>query len=174
MNASKAKKSPDGRPLKLTDADRKIISVLQVDGRRPYAQIAADVGVPESVVRYRVRRMQRAGLLQVVGIADPMRIGFDHLALVGVRVRQGALQRVSRELAALPETSYVVTTTGSFDLMIEVVCRDRSHFTELVTERLQLVDGVEATESFLVLEIHKMTYGWGAGQPPPVASGGEG
>ena len=150
--------------VKLDEVDRGIIGALQADGRRPYSRIAAELGVSESVVRYRAQRLEQAGVLQVVGIADPMRIGFDRMALIGVKVRPGTVDAVCAAITAFPETSYVVAIAGSFDVMVEVVCRDTAHFTELLTQRLHHVDGVVSAESFLVLEIHKMAYGWGVGQ----------
>lgn len=149
--------------MKLDDVDKGIISALQADGRRPYSRIAADLDVSESVVRYRAQRLEQAGVLQVVGIADPLRIGFDRMALIGVKVRPGALDDVCVAITALPETSYVAAIAGSYDVIVEVVCRDTGHFTELL-KRLHVVDGVTSTESFLVLEIHKMAYGWGVGE----------
>jgi Lrp/AsnC family transcriptional regulator, regulator for asnA, asnC and gidA len=150
--------------VKLDEVDRGIIGALQADGRRPYSRIAAQLGVSESVVRYRAQRLDQAGVLQVVGIADPMRIGFDRMALIGVKARPGTVDAVCAAITAFPETSYVVAIAGSFDVMVEVVCRDTAHFTELLTQRLHHVDGVVSAESFLVLEIHKMAYGWGVGQ----------
>jgi Lrp/AsnC family transcriptional regulator for asnA, asnC and gidA len=150
--------------VKLDEVDRGIIGALQADGRRPYSRIAAELGVSESVVRYRAQRLDQAGVLQVVGIADPMRIGFDRMALIGVKVRPGTVDAVCAAITAFPETSYVVAIAGSFDVMVEVVCRDTVHFTELLTQRLHHVDGVVSAESFLVLEIHKMAYGWGVGE----------
>lgn len=149
--------------VKLDDVDKQIISALQADGRRPYSRIAADLDVSESVVRYRAQRLEQAGVLQVVGIADPLRIGFDRMALIGLKVRPGTLDAVCAAITELPETSYVAALAGSFDAIVEVVCRDTAHFTELL-KRLHLVDGVTSTESFLVLEIHKMAYGWGVGE----------
>jgi Lrp/AsnC family transcriptional regulator for asnA, asnC and gidA len=149
--------------VKLDDVDKRIISALQADGRRPYSRIAADLDVSESVVRYRAQRLEQAGVLQVVGIADPLRIGFDRMALIGLKVRPGALDDVCAAITKLPETSYVAALAGSFDAIVEVVCRDTAHFTELL-KRLHVVDGVTSTESFLVLEIHKMAYGWGVGE----------
>jgi Lrp/AsnC family transcriptional regulator for asnA, asnC and gidA len=149
--------------VKLDDVDKRIISALQADGRRPYSRIAADLDVSESVVRYRAQRLEQAGVLQVVGIADPLRIGFDRMALIGLKVRPGSLDDVCAAITELPETSYVAALAGSFDAIVEVVCRDTAHFTELL-KRLHVVDGVTSTEPFLVLEIHKMAYGWGVGE----------
>jgi Lrp/AsnC family transcriptional regulator for asnA, asnC and gidA len=159
--------------IRLDDIDRRIIGALQVDGRRPYSRIAADLGVSESVIRYRHQRLERAGILQVVGIADPLRIGFDRMALIGLRVRPGAVHSVSEAVTAFPETSYVAVVAGSYDLIVEVVCRDTAHFTELLTERLHRVDGVLSADSFLVLEIHKMAYGWGVPEVATTADEGQ-
>jgi Lrp/AsnC family transcriptional regulator for asnA, asnC and gidA len=155
------RRSSDAQSVKLDDVDRGIIATLQADGRRPFSRIAGDLGVSESVVRYRVARLEEHGLLQIVGIADPLRIGFDRMALLGIRVRPGSVEHVCEEMAALPETSYVAETAGSFDLFVEVICRDTSHFAGLLKERVHRIDGVVAVESFLVLDIHKLAYGWG-------------
>jgi Lrp/AsnC family transcriptional regulator for asnA, asnC and gidA len=145
----------------LDDIDRRLIAELQADGRKPYSRIASELDVSESVVRYRAQRLEDEGVLQVVGIADPLRIGFDRMALVGLRVEPGTARRVCETVTELPETSYVVMIAGSFDVLVELICRDTQHFTELLTERLQTIDGIVATEAFFVLEVHKMAYGWG-------------
>jgi Lrp/AsnC family transcriptional regulator for asnA, asnC and gidA len=149
---------------KLDDVDRRLIAALQADGRRPYSRIATRLGVSESVVRYRAQRLEKAGILQVVGIADPLKIGFDLMSMIGVKVRPGALDHVCEQVTALPETSYVAAIAGAYDVLVEVVCRDTAHFSELLKRRLHEIDGVVDTESFLILEIHKMAYGWGVGE----------
>lgn len=150
----------DGR---LDDIDRRVVAALQADGRRPFRSVAAELGISESVVRYRVQRLEAAGILQVVGIADPLKIGFDLMAMVGVTVRPGAVADVCAGLRVLPETSYVAAVAGRYDVLVEVVCRDTAHFQQLLNEQLHRIDGVAGTESFLILEIHKMAYGWGVG-----------
>src|SRR3954452_9864562 len=110
--------------VKLDDVDRRIIGALQADGRRPYSRIAAELDVSESVVRYRAQRLEQAGVLQVVGIADPLRIGFDRMALIGLKVRPGTLNGVCAAVTAFPETSYVAAIAGTYDVIVEVVCRD--------------------------------------------------
>jgi Lrp/AsnC family transcriptional regulator, regulator for asnA, asnC and gidA len=147
----------------LDETDRRIVAVLQVDGRRPFSRIAQDLGISDSAVRYRVNRLEEAGILQIVGIADPLRIGFDLMSLIGISVLPGHTEDVVAAVTALPESSYVAVTAGSFDLFIEVICRDTRHFSELLVERIQAVPGVTGTQSFLVHRIHKLAYGWGVG-----------
>jgi Lrp/AsnC family transcriptional regulator for asnA, asnC and gidA len=159
------------QPARLDDVDRRVIAALQADGRKPYSRIASELDVSESVVRYRVQRLERAGILQVVGIADPLKIGFDLMSMIGVKVRPGALDAVCAAITALPETSYVAAIAGAYDVLVEVVCRDTAHFSELLKNRLHEIDGVVDTESFLILEIHKMAYGWGVGEVATVPVG---
>lgn len=145
----------------LDDIDRKLITILQQDGRKSFKEIADDTGIPASSVRYRVQRLEDTGVLQIVGVANPLNIGFDHLALVGIHCAPGTARSVCESLATHPETSYVVVTSGGFDVMVEIVCRDMDHYKEFVLERLQLTEGVRSTETFFVLEAHKLAYGWG-------------
>lgn len=161
---TKSADGPLGTLARIDDIDRQIIGALQVEGRRPYSRIAAELGVSESMVRYRVGRLEQSGLLQIVGIADPLQLGFDRMAVIALKVRSGAVHDVCRELTAFPETSYVAAIAGVYDVLAEVICRDTAHFNNLLTERLHNVDGVLSAESFLVLEIHKMAYGWGVGE----------
>src|ERR1700712_5999638 len=100
--------------VKLDETDKRRLGAVQADGRRPYSRIAAELDVSESVVRYRAQRLEQAGVLQVVGIADPLRIGFDRMALIGLKVRPGALDAVCHAVTAFPETSYVAAIAGPY------------------------------------------------------------
>ena len=88
------------------------------------------------------------------------KVGFDLMALIGVGVAPGMIRDVADVMSQLPEASYVARVAGRFDLIVEVVCRDTAHFSALLSDRMQAVDGVLRTESFLILGIDKMAYGW--------------
>lgn len=144
----------------LDDTSRAIIAELQQDGRRPYATIAAAVGLSEAAVRARVQRLVEAGAVQIVAVTDPRQLGLARQAMLGVRVR-GDSSLAAQALAALPEVSYVVLTAGSFDLLVEVVCRSDEHLLEVVNSRIRTVPEVASLETFLYLELTKQTYTWG-------------
>ncbi len=150
----------------LDDIDRKLIAILQKDGRRSFKEISEETGVPASSVRYRVQRLEDSGTLQIVGVADPLRIGFDRLAMIGLKCEMGKARQVCEALSKLPETSYVVLTTGPYDVMVEVVCRDVAHYTELLHDRLPKQEGIVDADTFFVLETYKLAYGWGVGDAP--------
>jgi Lrp/AsnC family transcriptional regulator for asnA, asnC and gidA len=151
-----------GRPgsVLLDETSRAIVAELQQDGRRPYASIAAAVGLSEAAVRVRVQRLVEAGAVQIVAVTDPRQLGLARQAMLGVRVR-GDASLAAQALAALPEVSYVVLTAGSFDLLVEVVCRSDEHLLEVVNSHIRTVPEVASLETFLYLDLAKQTYTWG-------------
>jgi len=143
-------------PDELSALDKRIIEHLQEDGRRPFTQIAAALGVSEAAVRARTNRLVERGVLQIVGVADPEALGFQQ-ALIGVRCEPGRLLDVAEALAAMPEVDYVVVTAGRFDVLIETVAEDNEGLLRFLVERLQRVDGVRDTETFSYLRLVKQT-----------------
>ena len=147
--------------VEVSELDKRIIEHLQQDGRRAYTRIAADLGVSEAAVRARTNRLIERGILQVVGVTDPLKLGFHQQAMIGVRCQADRLMEVAEAVAAFPEVSYLVVTAGSYDILIEVVCEDNDALLRFLTERLRRVDGVSETETFVYLRMVKQTYAWG-------------
>src|SRR5512141_597365 len=123
-------------PDELSPLDKRIIEHLQADGRRPFTQIATELGVSEAAVRARTNRLIERGILQVVGVADPGKPGFQQ-ALIGIRCEPGRLLEVADALAALTEVDYVVVTAGRFDILIEAVAPDNEGLLQFLNDRLQ-------------------------------------
>ena len=142
------------------DVGKRLIEELQQDGRRSYAALAKTVGLSEAAVRQRVQRMVDSGLMQVVAVTDPLQVGFHRQAMIGLRV-EGDLVRVADELAKIDEVDYVVVTAGSFDILLELVCEDDDHLLRVLSERVRVLPGVRATETFVYLKLAKQTYAWG-------------
>jgi Lrp/AsnC family transcriptional regulator for asnA, asnC and gidA len=145
--------------MKLDTTNRRIIESLQRDGRRSFTALARDLGISETAVRARVQKLTGAGVIEMVAVTNPLMVGFDVMAMIGVQAGDD-LQRIADEVSAWDETSYVVIISGSFDLLVEVVCADNKHLLRVV-ERLRAVTGVRATETFMYLDLHKQTFAWG-------------
>ena len=159
---SAARRVQAGRGVdEVSTLDKRIIEHLQQDGRRPFTQIAADLGVSEAAVRARTNRLVERGILQIVGVTDPLKLGFQQQAMIGVRCERDRLLQVSEAVSAFPEVDYVVITAGTFDLLIEVVCENNEALLQFLTEKLRAVDGVRETETFVYLRMVKQTYQWG-------------
>lgn len=146
--------------VNLDEVSKTIIELLQHDGRKSYASIAQHVGLSEAAVRQRVQRLLDADVMQIVAVTDPLQVGFQRQAMVGLRV-SGDITPVAEALTEMDEVAYVVTTAGSFDVLAEVVCEDDNHLLELLTTRIRALPGVTATETFVYLKLNKQLYNWG-------------
>ena len=149
------------RGSEVSDLDKRIIEHLQEDGRRPFTQIAADLGVSEAAVRARTGRLIERDILQVVGVTDPLKLGFQQMAMIGVKCEASRLIEVAEEIAAFAETDYVVVTAGTYDILVECVAEDNYALLAFLSERLRKIPGVRETETFVYLRLIKQTYQWG-------------
>src|SRR5450759_3098988 len=145
----------------VSDLDKLIIEHLQHDGRRPFTQIASDLGVSEAAVRARTNRLVERGILQIVGVTDPLKLGFQQVAMVGIRCERDRLVSVAEAVSAFPEVDYVVITAGTYDVLIEVVCEDNAALLDFLAGKLRAIEGVRDTETFVYLRMVKQTYQWG-------------
>jgi Lrp/AsnC family transcriptional regulator for asnA, asnC and gidA len=138
--------------------DRQIIAALKEDGRMSFAEIARLLDVSPGMVRERYHRLVQRGILQVVAVTNPLRVGYRMMTLVGIKVDSGQLHEVARQIAAFEEVIYLVLCTGAYDILAEVVCRDNADLLHFLAERLRTVGGVRDTESFVYLDIVKEIY----------------
>jgi Lrp/AsnC family transcriptional regulator for asnA, asnC and gidA len=145
---------PDG----LDAVDRHIMAALHQDGRVPFAQIADQLKVSPGMIRMRYNRMVQMGYLKVVAISNPLRIGFNTMAFIGIRVDGSKLLEVADEIASLDNVIYLIVVSGRYDILAEVMCRDRADLLRFLTEKLYRIPGVREAESFMHLKIAKEIY----------------
>ncbi|MGD8904398.1 MAG: Lrp/AsnC family transcriptional regulator, partial [Anaerolineae bacterium] len=100
----------------LDKTDQAIVSQLQYDGRKPYTDIAAELGLTEGAVRRRVKRMSDEGILQIVGIVEPQFLEWNAAGMIGVSVQAGRVEEVGERIAQFPEVTYLFMASGGFDL----------------------------------------------------------
>jgi Lrp/AsnC family transcriptional regulator, regulator for asnA, asnC and gidA len=166
-NAQDGRRGPITRPRRLDAVDTGLIEALQRNGRESFRSISRRLGVSEATIRARYARLCDENILQVAGVTNPLGLGFEAQAMVGVRTA-GPPAPVAEEISGWEEADYVVITAGQFDLLVEVLCTDRGHLFE-VTNRIRGLEGVVSTESFLYLYLCKQLYDWGTRAPEPSA-----
>ena len=148
------------RSISLDDKARKIIELLQGDGRLSYSAIAKQVGLSEAAARHRVQKLIDSGVMQIVAVTDPMQMGFARQAMIGIKV-SGDVREVAAELAKMDQLDYIVITTGRFDILAELVAESDDELLEIVSGKINAVDNVLITETFVYLRLEKQTYAWG-------------
>ncbi len=144
--------------LILDEVDQYIINAMREDGRVAFAQIAEKLNVSPGMIRIRYNRLVENGVLKVVAITNPLRLGFKTMAMIGVRTDGAKMLEVAAQIAALEEVIYLIVVSGRFDIVCEVVCRDNTELLRFLTEKLHSIDGVREAESFIHLKIEKEVY----------------
>lgn len=139
--------------------DSEILELLRKDARRPYTDIAQQLGTSEGTVRNRVARLIQNQTVQFVGLIDPNQVGYDAPAMIGVTVQSNLLEKAANKIAQFPEVSYLVMVSGEYDLVVEVLCQDREHFASFLNDKLRQVEGVVRTQSFMILRTFKRAHG---------------
>ena len=143
----------------MDDLDRKLIALLQVNGRASNARIARDVGVSEGTVRRRLRRLIQEEVIRVVAVPDPEKMGLNTLALVGIQADPDKIDIVAKKLAHLPEAHYVSLTTGSYDIFMWVALASSEELGKFLRQKVGVTEGIRRTETFVHLAIAKKGYG---------------
>lgn len=143
----------------MDDLDRKLIDLLQVNGRASNARIARQVGVSEGTVRRRLRHLIQSKIIRVVAVPDPQQMGLNTIALVGVQADPDKIDAVASRLSELPEAQYTALTTGSYDIFIWVALPTAEDLGHFLRQKVGATPGVRRTETFVHLSILKKGYG---------------
>lgn len=139
----------------IDNLDRRIIALLQVDGRMPNTKIATQLGVSEGTVRKRIERLFEQNVIQVTATVDPSKLGYDIVAFIAIEADLTKVDDLAKRLAELREVRYAAHATGTFDVLIEVVVRSPQELHDLVTKTIATMDGVRRTETSIVPKIAK-------------------
>ena len=144
--------------------DRAILRELQTDGRIPYAELGPKVGLSPSAARQRLQRLIDTDVVHVVGVTDPMAMGGQAMALLGIIV-DGDVRAVADALGHRDEVVYSVLTSGGFDLFAEVVCGRPRDLLDFINDVVTPIEGVTRVQSFPYFGIHTHRFAWDLGGP---------
>ena len=94
--------------MRIDDTSRRILEILQRDGRCPNTVIGRAVGISEAAVRARIHALTEAGVLQIVGLTDPSNMGFGVIAMIGVQANSD-LNRIAEQVGGVDRLSLQMT-----------------------------------------------------------------
>ena len=143
----------------MDELDRRIIALLQADGRASNAKIAREVGVSEGTVRRRLRRLIDGDIIKVIAVPNLEQMGYGTAALVGIQTGPGMVDDVAAAIGALDEAHYVAITTGAYDIFAWVGLESPEKLGNFLRGKVGTIPGVTRTETFVNLAIKKRTYG---------------
>lgn len=147
---------------RLDAIDRKLLALLQTDGRMSLTALAARVGLSPSPCLRRLRQLERAGIIaRYVAVLDQHKVGLPVSVFVSIKLesqRQEALDRFTRAIARWPEVVECYLMTGPRDYLLRVVVADLAAYERFLKQKLTTVEGVASIESSFALEQVKYTH----------------
>ena len=150
---------PTQRPLDPVDCE--LIRLLQQDGRIPNTVLAKKIGISEATVRSRLNRLIQDEVIQIVAVSNPMKLGFEIVGIIRIHVDIHKIDHITQELKKLDALWFIVHTTGGTGIDAEFVVKDIQELNELIFEKINRIDGVNQTETSLILKYVKRKYDWG-------------
>lgn len=149
------------RKWQLDPLDEAIIGALQEDANRTNASIAMKVDSTESTVRRRREALIKNGVVRITAVVDPLRIGYQVMALIGLQVDGRKLHQAEAALTRMSELRFVGLTLGRYDILTEAWFASTEGLLDFVTERLNKVPGVLRSETLQIAKLVKYGYDWG-------------
>jgi len=145
---------------KLDATERRMVELLQEDGRLTITSLAKSVGVTELTARRKLRRLLDDGIIQIVATVDPFDVGYETPVIIGLKVQRSKLDKVARKLSELPQVRYVGASTGRVDLIVEVVVKTNQDLADFLMDNLGSMDGIVDSETNLIVRIYKQSWSW--------------
>lgn len=155
--------SPARLPVAVLDAtDLTIIRILQNDGRAAFTAIAKQLGISEGAVRNRVGQLIDSKILRIIGCADPMALGYDAYAMVGLKVAPGHdPQKAAHYFRDRDEVTYVLFVAGRYDLLVEVICETHDQLALFLRQHCYSRKDLASVEPMVGLAMYKNMLKWG-------------
>lgn len=145
-------------PTQIDESDTKIVTLLQGDGRLPNTKVAKLLGLSEATVRKRVDRLLREEIIQIGAWVDPLKVGFEHYAIIELQVRLKDIERAAKQLASMDEIFFLGICTGSHEIFSTALFRSNDHLHHFITTRLSKVSGIQRTSIGTFTRIVKRAY----------------
>jgi Lrp/AsnC family leucine-responsive transcriptional regulator len=135
--------------------DRKILTILQQDGRITNAKLAGEVGLSPPAVLERVRRLEASGVIdRYVAILDRAQAGFTIQTIVMVCLSHhqiSSLETVKERLTRMDEVLEVHQLTGEVDFLLKVAVKDMAGYTDFVNNKLSGIPWIQNVKTSFIL-----------------------
>ncbi|WP_138477902.1 Lrp/AsnC ligand binding domain-containing protein [Dyadobacter bucti] len=138
----------------IDSTDLRILSLLIENAALPYTEIGKRVFVSGGTVHVRMKKLEQMGIVKGSQLViDPAKLGWDISAFLGIYLDKSSLyEQVATELESIPEVVNIHYTTGIYSIFLKIVCRDTGHLREILHDKIQKVNGIQRTETFISLE----------------------
>ena len=145
---------PKNKNLTIDGIDKKILRTLMEDARIPILEIARNVDISGAAIHQRLRKLEKSGIISGSKfVINPKMLGYETVAFIGVYLDK-AIQNPEaiKQLKKVPEVLECHYTTGNWNVLIKILCKDNADLMHLLNNEIQTISGVSRTETFISLD----------------------
>ena len=140
--------------VKLDGIDKKILSMLMENSRRPILEIAKNIGISGAAIHQRLRKLEKQNLIIGSSIKLNTKIlGYTTMAFIGIFLDRATNNKsVVKKLEDIPEILECHYTTGDWSILAKLICNDNEDLMQILTKKIQIIEGVSRTETYISLD----------------------
>jgi Lrp/AsnC family transcriptional regulator for asnA, asnC and gidA len=140
--------------VSLDGIDKIILKLLLQDARTPILVLAKASGISGAAVHQRLKKLEKAEVVSGSKIIlNPKVLGYKTVAFIGIYLDKAMRNpEAVKQLKNIPEVIECHYTTGNWSIFAKLLCRDNEHLMELLNKKIQSVEGVSRTETFISLQ----------------------
>jgi len=140
----------------MDEYDRKILSVLSIEGRISMTALGERVGLSKTPVTARVKRLEEEGVITGYrATLSASKLGVEHIAFLEVKLsdtREKALDAFNQAVRAIPEVEACHMIAGGFDYLIKVRTSDIFAYRQVLGEQLSRLPNVASTSTYISMQ----------------------
>ncbi len=131
-----------------------ILNELTSDARKPLIQLSKKLKVSNTLVHQRIKKLKDMGILKKATFQlDPWELGYQSSAYCQIMLTNAKLHReVEERLSTIPEIVECVNIAGRYALIVKIYARNNRHLRDVVYEKIQVIEGVEGTNTIMSFE----------------------
>ncbi len=139
--------------------DHKMLNLLEIDGRMPVTELAAQVGLSKSPCQVRLKRLQKDGYIRGFrAVLDDSKLEREHVAFTEVKLQnttEKALAAFNAAVMKIPEIEQCHMIAGSFDYLLKVRSKDITAYRLVLGEKVSNLPHIAHTSSFVSMQAVK-------------------
>ena len=133
------------------DVDLKILKSLGINGRESFLKLSRQLGLPNSTIRQRIKRLTNIGVIRFKCEVDPNMFPRIFIMFIGI-IASSKMEKQLDEILKIPNVLYAGSVTGKYDYMALIAATSREMAADIIDNKIYKIEGVLHTESFLILK----------------------
>lgn len=144
----------ENKKVLIDGLDKLILKALMINARKSIKEIAKTAGISGAAVHQRLKKLEKTNLISGSQlIINPKVLGYKTMAFIGIYLDKAIRNPDSvRQLEKIPEVIECHYTTGNWSILIKILCEDNQHLMNLLNHKIQTIEGVSRTETFISLD----------------------